>query len=357
MHFISAKHARDLSMKMLTTAGIPEPDATILFESLLMPSLRGHDSHGIRGIPNVVNQAVRDPQRSHIKPTVLLETDTTIAMDAKFGLGPVIARKAVDTVVEKARKHGMAAATMYNLPGVTALGYYTELIAKQDMIGQMYTRSSIPQSPPYGGASRMLGTNPVSVAIPALTEKPIIVDMASTAIAARALSPYIAARKPIPEGWILDDDGVTTSDPTKYEAGAPMNPGKAGSMANMTNGPKGYALQLISEIFGGILGGGVMDPSPIVTGKIANDSMIMAINISAFGDLNTFKTKVDQRIRMLKSSKKAKGFDEILIPGERGFKTEEKRMKEGIPLEDNDWQEWLKAAKQFNIDVEKVLSS
>ena len=337
---------------MMTAAGIPEADAAIVFDSLLMPSLRGHDSHGIRGIPGVVNASIRDPQRNQIKPAVLAESDTTITIDAKFGIGPVTAKKAVDTIIEKARKHGMGAAAIKNMPGVTALGYYTELIAMQDMVGQMYTRSAIPQSPPYGGAARIMGTNPVSIAIPAGKEKPIIVDMATTAIASRALQPYLLNKRPIPEGWILDDDGVTTADATKYEAGSPMKPGAAGTMANMTNGPKGYAMQVVSEILGGLLSGGPMDPSPAVTGKITNDSMIMALNVSSFCNLQEFKSKVDDRIRMMKTSKKAKGFDEILLPGERGFKIEEKRRKDGIPLEDSEWQDWLKTAAQLNIAVD-----
>ncbi len=354
MHLISVKHAHDLSMKMMTATGIPEADAAIVFDSLVMPSLRGHDSHGIRGIPGVVNASIRDPNRNHIKAEVLRESDTTITLDAKFGIGPVIAKHAVDKIIEKARKHGIGAAAIKNLPGITALGYYTELIAMQDMVGQMYTRSAIPQSPPYGGAARIMGTNPVSVAIPAGKEKPIIVDMATTAIASRALQPYLAKKLPIPEGWILDDDGVTTADATKYSAGSPMGPttGLTGSMANMTNGPKGAAMQIVSEILGGLLSGGTMDPSPAATGKITNDSMLMALNVSSFTNLQDFKSKVDARIRMMKDSKKAKGFDEILMPGERGFKIEEKRRREGIPLEDSEWADWLKTAAQLNISVD-----
>ncbi len=365
MPVLSHKQAETLCMKMLLTTGLNHSDAAALLDTMMVPSLRGHDSHGIRLVMQMANRYLNNPRATSEKVEVVSESDATAVLDLKFGSGAVLAAvRATEMAIAKAEKCGISTIALKNVVGLASIGYFTELIVKRDMIGMMFTQSSHMVSPPWGGSTRLLGTSPIAVAIPARNEKPILIDMATTAIASRALGPLIqqviGKGEQLPPGLILDDEGMPTTDPTKYQG-----QGTAGSMANMSNNAKGYSVQLLAEILGGLLTGGEPNyESPFAPGggmvpgrRLTNGSLILAINVAFFTDVNTFKDRVDERIRMIKGSKKAKGFDEILLPGERGFKVEAKRRKEGIPFTDADWQSFIKAAQQLKVDVDEIMKT
>lgn len=362
MPVLSLQQAEILCMKMLQATGLNRSDAAALLESMMVPSLRGHDSHGIRLVMQMANRYLSNPKSAVDQPEIVSDREATAVWDLKFGNGAVLAAiRATEAAISKAEKWGISTIALRNVAGLASIGYFTELIVKKDMIGMMFTQSSHPVSPPWGGSTRVLGTSPIAVGVPAKNEKPILIDMATTAIASRALGPLIqqviSKGEQLPPGLILDDEGMPTTDPTKYQS-----QGTAGSMANMSNNAKGYSVQLLAEILGGVLTGG--DPNyenPLAPGggmipgrRLTNGSIILAVNVSFFTDVNTFKERVDERIRFIKGGKKAKGFDEILLPGERGFKVEEKRRKEGIPFTDADWQSFVKAAQQLNVDVDDI---
>ena len=357
MPVLSHKQAETLCMKMLEATGLNRSDAGALLDSMMVPSLRGHDSHGIRLVMQMANRYLSNPKAPIDKPEILSDSEATAVWDLKFGNGAVLAAvRATEMAIAKAEKSGISTVALRNVMGLASIGYFTEMIARKDMIGMMFTQSSNPVAPPWGGASRVLGTSPIAVAIPAKNEKPILIDMATTASASRALGPLIqeviSKGEQLPPGLILDDEGMPTTDPTKYQP-----QGTAGSMANMSNNAKGYAVQLLAEILGGVLTGGDPHGDMLAGRRFTNGSTILAINVAFFTDVNTFKERVDERIRFIKGSKKAKGLDEILLPGERGFKVEAKRRKEGIPFTDADWQSFVKAAQQLNVNVDEIMKA
>ncbi len=355
MPVLSLKQAETLCMKMLQATGLNRADSGALLDSMMVPSLRGHDSHGIKLVMQMANRYLSNPKAAIDQPAIVSDSEATAVWDLKFGNGAVLsAIRATEAAIAKAEKCGISTIALRNVVGLASIGYFTELIVKKDMICMMFTQSSNPVAPPWGGSTRVLGTSPIAVGIPAKNEKPILIDMATTAIASRALGPLIqqviSKGEQLPPGLILDDDGMPTTDPTKYQS-----QGTAGSMANMSNNAKGYGVQLLAEILGGVLTGGDPHGDMAAGRRLTNGSTILAINVAFFTDLDTFKERVDERIRFIKGGKKAKGFDEILLPGERGFKVEEKRRKEGIPFTDADWQSFIKTALQMNIDVDDIL--
>ena len=351
MPVLSVKQAETLCMKMLQATGLNRSDAGALLDSMMVPSLRGHDSHGIRLVLQMASRYIANPKALVEPVEIVSDGEATAVWDFKFSSNGVLAAiRATEAAIKKAEKCGISTIALRNATGLASIGYFTELMVKKDMIGMMFTKSSNPVSPPWGGSTRVLGTSPIAVGIPAKNEKPILIDMATTAIASRALGPLIqeviSKGEQLPPGLILDDEGMPTTDPIKYQ-------GASGSMANMTNNAKGYGVQLLAEILGGVLNGDEPNPS----GRPSNSSTILAINIFFFTDLDTFKERVDERIKFIKSGKKAKGFDEILLPGERGFKEEAKRRRDGIPFTDADWEAFMKTAQQLNIDVDEIMKA
>ena len=354
MPLLTLKQAKDMSMKLMTKAGIPERDAAILFDGMFLSSLRGHDSHGIRRIPSVCDLYIRGLELGETgKPEVVKESSATALIDAKWYLGAVAAAQAANLAIEKAKKTGIAAVTIKNVPNMGPLGYHVENIAKQDMIGMMFVRSTAQLAPPYGGAFRAFGTNPMALAVPTGKEKPILIDMATTSIAVQALIPLLDTGNPLPPGLALDEEGMPTTDPSKV-VGSGAN--RKGFFASMGGGPKGYAVMLMIDMLAGPLADSDWTENPAPGKSLANPTLIIAINISTFTDVNLFKARVDERIRMIKNGKKAKGFDEIFIPGERSFRTEQKRREDGgIPISDKDWQLFLKMADRLGVELEPPL--
>ncbi len=351
MPTLTIPQAENLCMQILTKAGISQKDAALLFDSMLIPSLRGHDSHGIRRVPVVADQTMKGAESAEGEPVILKESPATAAIDGKWNPGPIVGAMSTKIAIEKAKKTGIAGVTVMRAMSMAAIGYFVEPIAKADMIGIMWSRVSIPNSAAYGGASRVFGTHPFAYAVPTSSGQPILVDMATTAIAAQALAPFIASGQPLPPGLVLDEEGMPTTDPARYTQGN----NRIGFFASMGGGPKGYAMQLMVDLLSGPLSG--MDwaeiPNPIR--RTGNQSLTIAIDIAHFMDVKLFKSRLDDKMKAIKASKPAKGFEEVFIPGERSFRTEAKRRSTGIPVSQRDWQTFEDICKQLNIDIAQAI--
>lgn len=351
MPTLSIPQAENLCMQILTKAGISQKDAALLFDSMLIPSLRGHDSHGIRRVPIVADQTLKGAESAEGEPVILKESPATAAIDGKWNSGPIVGIMSTKLAIEKAKKSGVAGVTVMNAMSMAAIGYFVEPIAQADMIGIMWSRVGIPNSPAYGGASKVFGTHPFAYAVPTSSGRPILVDMATTAIAAQAMAPLMASGLPLPPGLALDEEGVPTTDPAKLGQGI----NRVGFFASMGGGPKGYAMQLMVDLLSGPLSGMDWAEIPVAIRRTGNQSLTIAIDIAHFMDVQLFKSRLDERMKMIKASKPAKGFDEVFIPGERSFRTEAKRRVEGIPVSQRDWQAFEDICKQLNIDAAQAI--
>ncbi len=353
MPTLTIPQTENLCMQILTKAGISQKDAALLFDSMLIPSLRGHDSHGIRRVPIVADQTMKGAEAAEGEPVIIKESAATAAIDARWNPGPIVGMMSTKIAIEKAKKMGVSAVTVMRSMSMAAIGYFVEPIAQADMIGIMWSRVSIPSAPPYGGAGKVFGTHPFAYAVPTGSGRPILVDMSTTAIAAQAMAPLMASGLPLPPGLALDEDGMPTTDPARFGVG--LN--RVGTFASMGGGPKGYAMQLMVDLLSGPLSGMDWAEIPIAIRRTGNQSLTIAIDIAHFMDVGLFKSRLDDKLKTIKNSKRAKGFDEIFIPGERSFRTEAKRRAGGIPVSDRDWQTFEDICKQLNIDVAEAIKA
>jgi LDH2 family malate/lactate/ureidoglycolate dehydrogenase len=358
MPTVTVKQFEAISTKLFRAAGAREDEADMVTRSLLFASVRGHDTHGVGHLPlyvrNYLGEGVFGGMNKEGSVTIVSDTPATLVIDANWCLGQKVTMNATEMLIEKARKTGIAAATINHSTHIGALSFYTAKIVEHDMIGILFTCAGA-CTPPLGGVERLLGTNPFSIGIPTKNEPPIIIDMATSATTWMALLPMLARGGALPEGLILDDAGEPTTDPNKFSL--PWNPEDHGAIANMGGGPKGYALQVAVEMLGGVLPALMTGNEIFKEGKFNNPCFLIVINISFFQEVEAFKEKADARAKEIRASRKKVGVDAIHLPGEKSFKTQQKRLKEGIPIHERDWEEITKLAAELKVDLSAVMGT
>jgi len=343
MPIIKAEKLRKLCIASFVAAGVSREEAEIVIDNIVRTNLRGVDSHGVRNVPRYI-QAVKDGE---IVPgasiTVLRETPTTAMWDVNNAFGFVAGKKAMETAIKKAEEHKFGAVGTYNSKAgddhIGALYYYAELAVHKDMIG-FVTHTNRPLMAAWGGASRILNINPVSVAVPAGEFPPIILDMSLSPAAVGHLDVMRKRGEPIPEGWILDKEGKPTTDPNAFFDGGAFLP-----IATY----KGYGLSVVLEAINGALGSGCSHD------RVSRGHLYAAIDPSGFVPIEEFKARVDSFIRHLKASPTIPGVEEVFVPGEIENRTMEKRLREGIPVDEVFWQPLLDKARELGVDPQKVM--
>ncbi len=352
MPVITVKQFEETCRTVFGAVGVSDEDIRVITDSLMFASLRGHDSHGIGHLAAYVRGYMG--QRSNFagvkkdaKPRILRETPATVMIDADRCIGPRVTMWATEIIINKAKTSGIAAATVHNCVHNGTMAYYMDKIARADMIGMGFTNAGA-ASPPWGGVERMLGTNPFGMGFPAKECPPIVIDMSTSSTSWAGIQPMVASGKFAP-GIIQDEFGEPTTDPSKFSRGG-QGPNK-GAMQNMSGNHKGFAIQLATEVLGGILPSLMTGNEVSMDKSFNNPSFLVAINISFFQDLDSFKQKMDFRIKQLKASKKKPGVEEIYMPGERSLRNAEKYRKEGIPIDSHYWNEIIKLAEELKVSL------
>jgi uncharacterized oxidoreductase len=291
-------------------------------------------------LPRYLDQVKKGTMKFGVDVETVRETPSTALLNGNWGFGQVIGVRAMELAIEKARSHTISLVGVFNCNHIGMVAHYPMMALEHDMIGVALCNSS-PEVTPFGGRMRKLGTNPIAVAIPANKEKPIVLDMATSVVAAGKIRARHAKGEKTPEGWIIDNDGQPTVDPAVFMS--------LKGMLLPVGGYKGYGLSLIVDVLGGALTGTGCSSTEF---KRGNGVIMYAINIESFTPVATFKERVDSLIRSIKSTPTAPGFSEILIPGEPEFRTMEERLKRGIEVDDTTWQALKSLGKELGIDIE-----
>lgn len=342
-----AKFAADRLQKIADTllqgAGASAEEAAIISKHSIGANLAGHDSHGIIQIPVYIDRVKKEHIIPGAKFEIVRETPCTTVIDGHWGFGYVVSERAMKMTIEKAKKNGVAATTVFHQSHVGRVADYPIMAQAEGMIGMMTADSG--RSPktvaPFGGREPRLGTNPISIAMPSNLDGPFYIDMATSAAAAGKLKVAQTRGLPIPEGWVLDKDGNATTDPAALKQGGVILP------LGGPEGHKGYGLSAMIEVFSGILTGLGFGVEP--TGKHNDGVFMAAFQVDAFRDLETFKQEVTDFANYLTSTPKAKGVDRIYYPGEVEHLKTQTFLKDGIEVEDNTWAELKKLAEEFGV--------
>ncbi|MGE5617767.1 MAG: Ldh family oxidoreductase [Sphingomonadaceae bacterium] len=339
MLVFSASQLEALSTGIFVAVGAPVDIAEHVSRSLVASNLMGHDSHGVLRIPSYLEAIDDGTCLPAARPTVLREAATTAVVDGNWAFGQVTAHHATTVAIEKARSANVAAVSVIRCNHVGRLGEYTEMAAREGMVAFM-VGAAFNGGPvtPYGGAGRVLGTNPISFALPGLEGQPVVADIATSVTAEGKLRVARAKHQPVPPDTILDKDGNPTTDAEDFYAGGVLLP-----MA----GHKGYVLSVIADLLGRHMGGG----EDLLTKNLSFGNFLMVVNIEAFRPLEQFEAAVGQRLKQIKDVKPAPGFTEVLLPGEPERRTRQQRQEQGVALPEDTYLKLKEIAEKLGVPV------
>ena len=311
---------------------VPEIDAHIAADVLVTADLRGINSHGVIRLHSYYGDRLLKGLINPYSPiTVIKESPATIALDGGNGLGQVVGYRAMSRCIEAAEKSGLAVTTVRNSNHFGIAGYYAMMALPEDMIGISLTNSQ-PLVAPTFGIPPVLGTNPIAVAMPAGTQKPFVLDMATSIVTIGRITVHQKSGQPIPEGWAINARGELTDDPAEVLNGGALLP--LGGPAEL-RGYKGYGLSLLVDLLSGVLAGAAFGEQvghPSHPGNADVGHFFAAIKINNFRPIDAFKADMDAYIQSLKATPKLPGQTRIFIHGEKEFERAEKYQAEGVPL-------------------------
>ncbi len=332
------EHLHEFVRRLFMYLGVPEVDARQAADVLAAADLRGIDSHGVARLRTYYDMFQLGRINPKPQPRIVRELPGTATVDGDNGLGLVVGPWANRVAMDKAEQVGSGWVSVCNTNHYGIAGYYVLEALQRDLIGFSMTNSTKLVAPLWG-AERMLGTNPIATAFPGLEEPPIVIDMASSAVAYGKIE--IARRKktPIPEGWAIDRDGNATTDPEAMIGGGAQLP--LGSDYEH-GGHKGYCLAAMVDVLTSVLSGanwGPFAPPFALRQEVPARSVgkgighfFGALRIDGFIDPDEFKRQIDDWIRTFRQTRPAPGTDGPLIPGDPEREAEAVRRRDGIPL-------------------------
>lgn len=321
--------------------GCLEKDATLATNVLLSADLRGIDSHGVARLVGYV----RLKEKGRVNPTpnirIVHETPSTAVVDGDAGLGLVVAPYAMQVAIDKAKNCGTGWVSVKNSNHFGIAGYHAMMALQYDMIGMAMTNASALVSPTFS-KERMLGTNPIAVAIPANEQPAFVADFATTTASNGKLEILQRKNSEAPLGWVQDKDGNDTTDAHILKNGGAMLP--LGSTREMGS-HKGYALGSIVDIFSAVLSGASYGPwaPPFPAYVPMPENMpgeglghfFGAMRVDAFRPADEFKQHMDNWITRFRNAQPVNEGQPVLIPGDSERIAEKERRASGIPLPDS----------------------
>ncbi len=330
--------------EIMIKAGLDRKEAELFIDSLTFADLRGIGSHGISRLRTYSKRVEAGIVEKNAVPKILTDSGALLSVDGMNGIGASVGMQVMDMCIERAKKYGNCSATVKNGNHFGTGAYFTMHGAKNNMIGFAISNSEAAVVP-TGGAKAMLGTNPLSVAVPGKRHPAMVLDMATSVVARGKVVLAQKEHKSIPGNWCVDANGAPTTDPARALEGAMLPFG----------GPKGYAISLLIDILCSSLGG-ALDcrrtnhfwddfENPQNVGYFMG-----AVDISKILPFEAFADKVDSMFDEFKACPPAPGVKEVMIPGEIEHLNYLKNIKEGIELSELVVADLVGVAEKYGVE-------
>lgn len=324
--------------------GMSSADAALLADSLVASDLRGVHSHGVLRVPEYVKKLQADGVNPRGTPRIVRDAGAALVVDGDNSMGQVGAAFAMRAAIERARTTGLAAAAVRGSNHCGAMAYYAMMALEAGMIG-LATTNALPTMAAWGGLDKIVGINPVGIAVPSDAEPPLVFDAAFSGSAHGKIRVYAQKGLPIPEGWAFDAAGHPTTDAVAALDG----------LLQPIGGFKGTGLAIMFGVLSSVLSGAAYgtELGNMVDGPKAGQDghFFLAVNVEAFTELPAFRRRVDAVVREIRSSRRAPGVERIYSPGEIEQDTERRYRIEGIPLATATLDGLKQAATQVGVDA------
>jgi hydroxycarboxylate dehydrogenase B len=322
--------------------GAEDQDASLVASSLVDAELCGHESHGLIRVPEYLAQIRDGSIVPAAQPQLVKDGGATFGVDGHWGFGQVVAGRATEWLIERAKEHGLAAAAVRRCAHIGRAGAYPELAAREGLVAFAYVNGggAKPRLAPHGGRRPVFGTNPVAAAIPLAGADPVVIDFSTAAVASGKIRVLRDRGEPLPEGWILDREGRPSTSAADYYDGGMLVPAAA---------HKGSGLALLVELLAGCLTGAGSLAIADSGYRVGNGVFLQAIDPGRFMAPDEFAALGLALADTLHATPPAAGYEEVLLPGEPERRIAVQRSAEGIELSDSTWESLTAAAAELGV--------
>lgn len=348
---IDQKPLTQIATTILHKAGAELERAQAVAEHLVIANLKGHDSHGVGMIPSYVKSMISDLIHPQNDALLTRDSGAVLSFNGNLGFGRVVGIQAMDQGIERAKSHGISCVALGNAAHLGRIGAFAEHCAEAGLISTHYVNvvGHDPMVVAYGGRDRRFITNPFCCAVPRTDGNHVVLDMATTTVAAGKVRVAYMKGEPVPEHSLVDRNGLETTDASvifSKDGGGAMQPFGL---------HKGYGLMVMCELLGGALGGNfTMQPGNQRAGATLNNMLSIILDPSAVGDLATYDAEVTAMIDYIYASKPAEGVEKVLIPGDPERQSLAARSTNGIDIDDNSWQDITNAANAVGLSTDDI---
>lgn len=304
---------------IFTGHDVPEADARIIADSLVDADLRGVSSHGVVRVPTYVAGLSSGSINPRPSIRVVVDLGPRATVDGDNGMGQVASHRAMQEAIARAREHGIGAVAVRGSRHCGAMAYWAIQALAAGCIGFATTNAGLNMAP-TGGRDKIIGNNPLAIAVPTNRPWPMVLDMATSVVAGGKLDIAAIRGQKIPLDWATDPEGNPTDDPVVARKGLLLPVG----------GPKGYGLAVMLDVLAGVLSGGRFGGG---LGMGGSSQFFMAIQVDGYMPLDEFRARMDLLIDQIHQSRRVPGVDRIYVPGEIEYETSRQRSRDGIPLE------------------------
>ncbi len=328
---------------LLESGGYSAPHAERCADILVWANARGANSHGVLRIPRYLEMVTQGLIAPKAEPQVVSTQGAVGVLEAGRAPGPSAMVSAMDTALDIASRLNIGWCSARNITHAGAVGYFALRAARRGYIGIVMTASG-PLMAYHGAKVSGVSTNPISISAPADGD-PLLLDMSTSTAALGKVLYAKDAGTAIPASWALDQNGAPTSDPNQVATLSPLG------------GPKGSGLSLMIEVMSSVLVSNPVISTVLGGGKGAMNGVAIAIKVDAFGSPLTFASHVAELGQSLKKLPKAPDTEDILLPGERGFRMSKARMETGIPVADGTLDRLATLAEHFDVPQPAAIST
>ena len=345
MPTLTAAQLKQAGQDVFHAAGASPEESRIVADSLVEANLAGHDSHGVMRIPEYVESMEKGLVTLGAKLQVALESESFAVLDGGWGFGQVMGRQAMAIAIDKAAGSGVATIFARNCCHIGRVGEYPEIAAARGMACVMFvnTHGGGKLVAPWGGIDRRLSANPIAIGVPRATGDPIIVDISTCAIAEGKLRNMLTAGAAVPPGAIVDAEGKPSTSAADFYGPPP------GALLPF-GAHKGFALGLAADLLaGGLSGAGCSRPD---ADRVGNSFMAVVIDVARVRGAEAFEQEARNLVEYVKSSRRAPGVSEILVPGEPEKRERERRTREGIAVHAATWQRIVDTAQRHGLRLQ-----
>jgi hydroxycarboxylate dehydrogenase B len=335
--------------EIFVSCGTVEAAARTVAEHLVEANLKGHDSHGVGMVPAYVRNIGRELLKPAARVEIVRDNGAVLLLEAGFGFGQVVGKEATELAIERARSTGVVCTGLRNAHHLGRIGSYGEQCARAGLISIHFVNvvGHEPQVSPWGGREPRMTTNPFCCVVPVPGGEPIVLDMATSAIALGKVRVAAMKGERLPDAVLLDAEGHPSDDP------AVLFRPPVGSLGPFGR-HKGYGLAVMCELLGGALAGHwTAQPEHARPGNIVNHMLTFVLDPAAFGDSDAFHDEVRAMVAYLHSTTPAAGVDRVRVPGEPEREAQRER-EAGIPIDPNSWNGIVEAAKAAGLSEARI---